>query len=157
MKIIVISDSHNNIANLKHVMGFGKKIGAKAVIHCGDWNDKKSIETVLSFRLPLYTVLGNADIHPDEENALISGAEGFDSKFLGFRLGGKKIGVTHSLRNLMPIVKSFDVVFSGHSHRQKVEEKGGTKIVNPGALENDVNFAVFNTNSGKIELINEKR
>ncbi|PIP57073.1 YfcE family phosphodiesterase, partial [Candidatus Woesebacteria bacterium CG22_combo_CG10-13_8_21_14_all_45_10] len=37
MKIVVISDSHGNIANLKHVLGFAKKIKAEAIIHCGDW------------------------------------------------------------------------------------------------------------------------
>ena len=47
MKIIVIADSHGNIANLKHVMEFGKKIKVGAIIHCGDWDNVKAVETVL--------------------------------------------------------------------------------------------------------------
>ena len=39
MKILVISDSHGHIANLKHVLEIAKKIGVKAVIHCGDWDN----------------------------------------------------------------------------------------------------------------------
>ena len=68
MKILVISDSHGHIANIKHVMGFGKKIGAKAVIHAGDWNTVESVETVLSFGIPLYAVMGNADIEEEMED-----------------------------------------------------------------------------------------
>jgi len=49
MKILVISDSHGNLSNLKHVMGFAKKLNIDAVIHAGDWNTIESVETVLSF------------------------------------------------------------------------------------------------------------
>ena len=46
MKILIISDSHGNIANLKAAMEIGKKADVSAVIHCGDWDDVKSAETV---------------------------------------------------------------------------------------------------------------
>ena len=64
MKLLVIGDSHGNIANLKHVMGFAKKINAGYVIHTGDWNNLKSLETVFNYNIPIYTVQGNADIDP---------------------------------------------------------------------------------------------
>ena len=64
MKILIISDSHGNIANIKHVMGFATNINANAVIHCGDWDNLESVKTVLSFGIPLYSVLGNADTDP---------------------------------------------------------------------------------------------
>ena len=81
MKILVISDSHGNIANLKHVMGFGKKIGVKAVIHCGDWDNIESVEAVLSFGIPLYTVLGNADVEEGLEEYIKFNAKKFDPEF----------------------------------------------------------------------------
>jgi len=156
MKILIISDSHGNIANLKTVMDIGKKAGVKAVIHCGDWNNPESVETVLSYKIPLYSILGNADIDLEVGKRLKVKSKGFDTNFLEFEIDGKKIGVAHSLKHLMPIIKSFDVIFSGHSHRQKVEEKDGAKIINPGALENDINFAIYDTNINEVEFINEQ-
>ena len=53
MKILVIGDSHGNIANLKHVLGFGKHIKVEAVIHTGDWNTLKSLETVFNYNISI--------------------------------------------------------------------------------------------------------
>ncbi len=153
MKILVISDSHGNIANLKHIMGFAKKIRAKAVIHSGDWNTLESVEAVLSFRVPLYSVLGNADINHEVEEILSSKCKKFDRVFLEFSLDGKKIGIVHNLKSLSQI-SNFDVLFCGHNHKQSESSRDGIKIVNPGALENDINFAVYDTKSAKIEFVN---
>lgn len=154
MKLLIISDSHGNIANLKHVMGFGKKIGARAVVHCGDWNNIKSVETVLSYNIPLYSVLGNADINKDVENLLVSEAEGFNEKFLSFVLGGKKVGVIHNIKYLPPVIGALDIIFFGHWQKQVDKIQNSVRMVNPGALENDVNFAVYDTDTGKVQLIN---
>jgi uncharacterized protein len=155
MKILIISDSHGNIANLKHVMGFGKKIGAKAVIHCGDWSTIESIEMVLSYELPLYSVLGNADISPEVEKILSNKCKKFDRVFLTLELDGKRIGVIHSINNLQSKIDNLDIIFYGHNHRQSESDRDGIKIVNPGALENDINFVVYDTNSVKIEFVHE--
>lgn len=156
MKIIVISDSHGNITNLKHVMGFAKKIGAKAVIHCGDWNDVKSVKTVLSFGMPLYSVFGNADISPEVETILLSKCKKFDRLFLEVELGGKRVGIVHNIKQLTSNIKLLDILFFGHWQRQEDTSWQGIRAINPGALENDVNFVVYDTASGKIEFVNEQ-
>src|SRR3990167_11227321 len=100
MKVLVISDSHGNIANIKHVMGFAKKIKVDAVIHCGDWDNIESVSEVLSFEIPLYAVLGNADIDLDIEELLKFNSKMFDSDFLKFKIGGRRIGVIHNAKKL---------------------------------------------------------
>ena len=146
MKIVVISDSHGNIANLKHVVGFAKNIKAKAIIHCGDWDNTKAIETVLSSGIPLYSVLGNADIDPDIGNI-------YKRVYLELVLEGKKIGVTHDIKKLES--KDLDIVFFGHWQNQKEIKWNGIRAVNPGALENNVNFAVYDTKADEVEFIHE--
>lgn len=141
MKLLVIGDSHGNIANLKHVMGFAKTINTKAVIHTGDWNNLKSVETVEEYNIPLYSCLGNGDIDPD-----------FMFKdFVEFEIDGVKIGLIHNIKKLNEDRKNFDVIFCGHRHRQGQENN----IVNPGALENNINFAVFDTKTKMVEFIHE--
>jgi len=141
MKIVIISDSHNNLANLKHVMGFAKKIDAQAVIHCGDWNDLKSVDTVFSYKIPVYGVVGNADIADNIKDKF--------NKFLEIKIDNKKIAIIHSIKDLKS--NNYDIVFCGHRHKQ---QKNGN-VVNPGALENDINFAVYDTITGKIEFFND--
>ena len=153
MKLLIIGDSHGNIANLKHVMGFAKHINVSAVIHTGDWNNLKSLETVFNYNIPIYTVQGNADIDPKLIRKLKIRAEKFSEDFLKFKIGGIKIGVTHNIRKIKENTKNFDIVFCGHRHYQNHEGN----IVNPGALENGINFAVFDTKTKMVEFINHDK
>lgn len=145
MKLLIISDSHNNIANLKNVMGFGKKIKVGAVIHCGDWTKMDAVDVISSYKIPLYSVLGNADIDDDIKRKF--------KEFLEIEIDGKKIGVIHDIKKLEK--KGFDIVFFGHWQKQKEMDWGGARVVNPGALENGVNFAVYDTSTDEVEFINE--
>ena len=153
MKIVIISDSHGNIINLKHVLGFTKKINAGAIIHCGDWDDIESVETVLNSGLSVYAVLGNADIGDKIDNKLKVISNKFDEKFLEFEIDGRKIGVIHNVLHLPSNIQHPDVIFCGHTHRQKETTVNGIKVVNPGALENEISFAVYNTKANKLDLM----
>ncbi len=156
MKIVVISDSHGNIANLKHVMGFAKKINASIVIHCGDWNNIETIKTVIEYKIPLYSVLGNADIDPNVEKLLHEKCKKFDQLFLNLEIDGRKIGVIHDLNQLMSNIGLLNILFCGHTHKQSDEMKDGLRVVNPGALVKELSFAVYDTDMNKVELINEQ-
>jgi len=156
MKLLIISDSHNNIANLKHVMGFAKKFKTDAVIHCGDWNTIESIDAVLSFGIPLYTVTGNADIDPQVSEKLKAKSEKFGEDFLEFELGGRKIGVVHKIKNLESGISNMDIIFTGHFHSKDDRIVDGVRIVRPGAIINGNNFAIYDTTTNRIEFIEEE-
>lgn len=145
MKLLVISDSHGNIANLKHVMGFAREIKTRFVIHCGDWANMEAVGVVLSYKIPVYGVIGNADIGDEIKSKF--------KDFLKIEIGGKRIGIIHDIKKLED--KNLDIVFFGHWQKQKDTFWNGVRAVNPGALENDVNFAVYDTTSDKIEFITE--
>lgn len=152
MKILVIGDSHGNIENLKHSVGFGKKIGVGAVIHCGDWNNIASLETVLRFNIPLYAILGNADIDPQLKQKLKNKSEGFNKDILKIELGEQKILVSHYLGKLKKEKTNFDIGFYGHLHSQDKKEIDGKIFVRPGALENGINFCIYDTISNETEF-----
>lgn len=148
MKILIISDSHGNIQNLRHVLGFAKKIKCGAVIHCGDWNNLESVNTVINFNIPLYTVIGNADIADNIKYKY--------KKYLEIKIDNKKILIIHKYHIPTSKFQIPDIIFTGHYHSQKMWEENGITIVRPGALENSINFAVYDTISGKVEFINEQ-
>lgn len=155
MKILVISDSHGQIANLKHVVGFGKKIGAKAVIHCGDWDNIESIKTVLDSRIPLYAVMGNADVEEGIEEYLKFNAKKFDPHLLKLNIDGLKIGVIHRASLKDEKLYEFKTVFSGHYHSKEEKMVNFTKFIRPGALINGINFAVYETINNELEFFSE--
>lgn len=143
MKLLVFGDSHGNIANLKHVMGFAKEIKAGAVIHTGDWYGFESIKTVINYGIPLYSCLGNADIDPRFKF----------KEFLEIEIDGVKIGLIHNIKKLRENRNKFDVIFCGHIHKQG--QFGN--VINPGALENGINFAIFDTKTKMVEFVNDDK
>lgn len=151
MKILIIGDSHGNITNLKHVLGFGKHIKASAVIHTGDWNNLRSLETVFNYNIPIYTVLGNADIDPKLIRKLKIFPKKFSETYLKLKIDKIKICIIHNLKYLKEDIQNFDVIFCGHRHYQNHEGN----IVNPGALENGINFAVFDTKTKMVEFVHD--
>lgn len=155
MKLLIISDSHGNIANIKAAMEIGLKAHCQAVIHCGDWDDVKSAETVLSYELPLYAILGNADVNSDLESFLRLNAKGFEPDYLKFELEGRKIGLTHRLRKDDPRHEDRSVVFSGDTHSKDAHDVNFTKFIRPGALIKGLNFAIYETVTSDVEFIEE--
>jgi hypothetical protein len=157
MKILVISDSHGNVASLKHVVGFAKNIKVGAVIHCGDWNTLEAVETVLSVGIPLYTVLGNADIRPEVIEKLKTKSEMFSEDYIKFEIGGRKIGVTHRPFDVKKFFagEKLDVIFHGHWHQKDHKKIDGVRVVRPTAIIRGNNFAVYDTTSGKIEFVED--
>lgn len=158
MKILIISDSHDNIVRLRHVIGFAKTEGFAAVIHCGDWNTPLAISEISKVGIKIYGVLGNADINPQMEQQLFEVCENFDPDFLSLNLDELKIGVCHYPAKLDAVIESqeYDVLFCGHTHIKKHEYRGKTQIINPGALHRTLSpsFGVFETETKEVEIVN---
>lgn len=155
MKILVISDSHGHIANLKAALEVGKKANIKAIIHCGDWDNVETFDETLKFGLPIYSVLGNADVSLDLEDALRGNCKKFDPFLLELEFDGRKVAVTHEVNLKNPKLYDFRVVFYGHKHSKEEKMINFTKFIRPGALINGINFAIYETITGEVEFIEE--
>lgn len=154
MKIVVISDSHGNITNLKQVMGFAKKIKAGGIIHCGDWDNIKAVNTALSFGIPLYAVLGNADTDERIAKRLQCKGKNFNRELLEFEIDNKKIGVIHSFNYLISNIGYLSILFCGHRHFKGEKIIKGVKIVHPGSLHSiEPSFVVYDTATNDVEFV----
>jgi len=153
MKIVVLGDSHGNIVNTKLVLGFAKKIKAGGIIHLGDWDNLKAVEEILASGIPLYSVLGNADIHTEIKDMLKKYAKEFDEKYLELKLDDRLIGIVHNIRDFVFGGKKPDIVFCGHRHFKLERMINGIKIISPGALHSiKPSFAVYDTSTNKVEF-----
>ncbi|QQG41990.1 MAG: metallophosphoesterase family protein [Candidatus Woesebacteria bacterium] len=155
MKILIISDSHGHIANLKAVMEIGKKAKIGVVIHCGDWDNIESIKAVLDFGIPLFAVMGNADVEEGIEEYLKFNAQKFDQHLLKLDVDGLKIGIIHRASLKDEKLYEFKTVFSGHYHSKEEKTINWTKFVRPGALINGINFALYETINNTVEFFEE--
>jgi len=165
MRIIILSDSHDNIVRLKHVVGFSNVCKAEAIIHCGDWNTPLAVKQFDGVKIPVYGVLGNADIDPEVKVKMQKSKIKSEKDFLEIELGGKKIGICHyppspaasegqALQRALESGK-YDLLVHGHTHKRGMWHKGTTLLVNPGALQKTLepSFAVYDTEANKVEII----
>lgn len=135
-------------------MGFAKKLDVGSVIHCGDWDNLKTVDRLLSFAIPLYAVTGNADIDKSINKKLTVASEKFGEEFLQLTLGDKKVGVIHDVAKLGK-VGNLDILFCGHIHRQSSWVDRGVRVFRPGALVKEVNFLIYDTDLDKVEFIHD--
>ncbi|MCK4837747.1 MAG: YfcE family phosphodiesterase [Desulfobulbaceae bacterium] len=159
MKIAILSDSHDNIPNLRDAVDYCNKIGIIMLIHCGDLISPFMLLEVARFKGAVHLVYGNnvGDQH------LISQSCG--TKFpsithhgtLGaVEAGGLRIAFTHypELARGLLVKGSFDVVCCGHNHRYQVEDSDGSLLINPGELmgmDGMPTFSVLDCTSRSVE------
>lgn len=129
MKILIISDTHGRIENLKMVLWQEKPLDL--LIHLGDIEgDEKRIEMLAD--CPVKAVAGNNDFFsnlPGERE---------------IRIGKYKVLLTHGhyyyvnagIRYIKgaALDRGIDIAMFGHTHRPILEQDKGVTVLNPGSL-----------------------
>lgn len=163
MKIAVISDTHNNLNNLKSLLGFLEKEKIEILIHCGDVAGKEPLDFILdNFKGKVWVALGNmdkgyfsqADVEELEKEKRIK-----IFPFWGeLEIKDKKIAFVHFPEKARDLALSgkYDIVFYGHTHKPWEERIGKCLLLNPGNLAGlfyPPTFAVYDFEREKTELI----
>lgn len=129
MKILILSDTHRQNANMWHVID--KVSPIDMLIHCGDIEGDDS-ELIARAQCPVHIVSGNNDYFYDYDEEQ------------EFQIADKKVLLTHGHR--YPIYARVDVLFDlakergadivmfGHLHIPVLEMRDGITILNPGSL-----------------------
>ncbi len=161
MNLGVLSDTHDDVANLEIALDAYRKRRVTQLIHCGDLISPATALHLKGFEV-IY-VDGNMD-HESEEifrtmrelnprNVVLPTFEG--------QIAGVSIGVTHGndAQELERLIRSgiHRYVFTGHTHRRRDETIGSTRVFNPGALGGlkfqSRSYSVVDLASGEIEGI----
>lgn len=159
MKIVIISDIHDNIPNLQKCLDWSKRAGVEKVICCGDVSNIDTVRYLSeNFLGNIYLVRGNVDNYDDAAIGQFKNIEYF-GRIGHFSLNGMPVGICHEPFLIEKVLeKPCQIVFFGHTHKPWMADKGGVKTVNPGALSGlyyDVaTFSVWEPETGTIILKN---
>ena len=145
MSIGVISDTHG----LLRPEAEARLAGADHIIHAGDIGAPEVVPRLRRLA-PVTAIRGNVDRGAWAE-AYPETAE--------VTLAGRRIYVLHDLAalGLDPVASGVAVVISGHSHKPKVETKGGVLYLNPGSAGRrrfrlPVTLATIELTGGGVEV-----
>jgi uncharacterized protein len=161
MKIGVISDSHDNLSNIRKAVEIFSTNGVEALIHGGDFC---SPFTLAEFKplsqkgVKMHAVFGNND---GDRVLLVRRGEGFCAfadGSLTVTLGGKRIVVLHypDLAEDLFRLGAYDLVIYGHNHTIRVEGRE-KKLLNPGTsagyLAEKATVALVETEGMEVQII----
>lgn len=159
MLIAIISDIHDNIANLDKCLTWCRQNKVSSMICCGDIT---TIETMThlaqNFVGEIFVVTGNAEIYQEKEINKLKNINFYGEIGIN-EINGIKIGFCHEpekigkVQDLSPF--ELDFIFYGHTHKPWLEKKATTLIVNPGTVSGvftQGTFAVLDSKEKNITL-----
>lgn len=154
----IVSDTHEHTRIILKAVKLFKERSPDLVIHCGDIISPPVLERFAG--LPLKVVFGNND---GERSGLKKKCAelGFEEIMdeLSFEFSGKQFFVYHGTN---PAVvqraidtQSYDYILHGHTHIQRNEVIGRTRVINPGALfmAQEYSIAFLHVTSGDVEFV----
>lgn len=146
MKIAILSDTHNNLKNIKKVIDWINDQNIELALHCGDIQGKETMQYMDKlFKGEIKYAKGNADWDMDIPEKV------------EVEVDNKKIAFCHfpDLAKQLSQSQKYDLVFYGHTHRPWDEKIGKTHMVNSGEVAGQFYkpcFAIYDTAEEKLEL-----
>ena len=160
MKIVIISDIHDNIPNLESCLRWCRKKEINTMICCGDVTNIDTIKYLSeNFSGTIHLVRGNADNYEEEDLNKFLNIE-YYGRMVIIELGDLKIGMCHEPFLIDKVLEGgkCDVVFYGHTYKPWIENRNGINLVNPGNLAGTRNrgtFAHWGSEGLKLKSLDE--
>ncbi len=132
MLIGLISDTHDNMVQIKKAVDLFNERKVGHVVHAGDYTSPFTFRILRELKCDFTGIFGNND---GDKLLLSKMSEGkIHPQPHIFELGGKKIAMMHKHHVADALADSghFDVVVYGHLHKADVRKRGKTLIINPG-------------------------
>lgn len=135
MRIGVVSDTHNNLKNVRRIVELFNGAGVDRVVHTGDITQAKTLHAFAELRAPMFGVFGNNDQERDTLQAAIDefGFTFCEPPFITTWHDRQLIVVHDPLEFDGHLASDHELALHGHTHRYRLESWGErTTIFNPG-------------------------
>jgi uncharacterized protein len=134
MRIGVVSDTHDQLQNVRRIVELFNAARVDRVVHTGDITQGKTLEVLAGLEAPLVGVFGNNDVERETlEAAARAGGIRLQEPPLAIEWAERRLLVVHDPHFLDDgALAAHDVVLHGHTHRPVHERRGGALVFNPG-------------------------
>ena len=135
MRLGVVSDTHNNLRNVRQIVELFNAASVDHVIHTGDITQPKTLEVFADLLVPMSGVYGNNDMGelPRLEAASSELGFSFIEPPLWLEWSGRKIVVVHDPLDLSSLdLSNVELTLHGHTHMQTISDGPGGLTFNPG-------------------------
>ncbi len=161
MKLAVMSDSHDNIWNMRRAVARIRSEGADVILHCGDFVAPFMLKELAAAGLPVHGVFGNndGDQYQLTRMALTDFADiHLHGPVADLDLDGFRVAMAHyfMVARGLAATGEYDLVCFGHSHEQHLETVGRTILLNPGEImgkEGPPTFCLVDSTSREVRKI----
>jgi putative phosphoesterase len=160
-----MSDSHDNIWNMRKAVAALRAKGAELIIHCGDFVAPFMLKELAAAELPVHGVFGNNDgdrylltrtALTEFKNITLHGP-----LFGTITADGARLAFSHYREAALGLAADgqYEAVFFGHSHVHEHFKTGNTLVLNPGEImgkDGSPGFVVMDTSArvfGRVELV----
>ncbi|MEZ4528565.1 MAG: metallophosphoesterase [Desulfobacterales bacterium] len=161
MRIAIMSDSHDNLWNMRKALKLIQERNADLILHCGDFVAPFMLREMEQAGIPVHGVFGNNDgdrylltklSFTELSHITLHGMAG------ELDLAGYRIAFAHERLKADGLVFSgkYDLVCFGHTHTWLQEKIGETLLLNPGEImgkDGDPGFCFAEIPSGTVERI----
>ncbi|MCD6323717.1 MAG: metallophosphoesterase [Desulfurococcales archaeon] len=141
MRLLIISDTHDNLANLSKLISTQDYVSSTIVMHLGDFVSPFTLKALLDTGKEVIGVFGNNDGDKAKMKELLPSLE--DQPVVRF-FRGVRFVMFHGFKSpeiTEEVITSFargcngsNVVLYGHTHKYVLRVAGRSMILNPGAL-----------------------
>lgn len=161
-KLAIIADVHDNIINLQKALDYINKEKIDYLISLGDLQSLESWHMLDNLKIPVWTVMGNADKDIIGEKQLRANLKNihFSPNIASVELAKQKIIFGHYPEIIKKIILNYPdkytLALAGHTHLPWEEKIGSTKLLNPGNIANircAPTFAIIDLDTLKAKLI----
>lgn len=134
MRIGIMADSHDHLANIEKAVAIFEERRVERVIHAGDFVAPFTLPLLARLHRPLIAVFGNNDGERLLLKERISSFGEIKVQPAIFEINGKRLVLMHEPTISSALAKSgeFDVVVVGHTHQAEIKKEGEALIINPG-------------------------
>lgn len=138
MKILIVSDVHNQWNLLMRAIEVGHAEGCSTLLFAGDAHEPHIYSELSAFKGDIHTVWGNNDVprFVFQTALLIYPRITSHGEEMNLEIGGKRFFMSHYPNAVSSALEknpgAFDVLIHGHTHIQRGEQVGTAVIINPG-------------------------
>lgn len=157
----ILSDSHDQVANLRSAIEYCNSARVDVVAHCGDLISPFMLKQLARFEGQVHLIYGN-NIGDQRTIADRCGTEFPNIKHHGilgkFMVDNYKVAIVHYPEQADKLAREsiYDIVCCGHSHVPLTRKYNSTLLINPGQLlgENDqAGFVIVDFDAGTTQRI----